>query len=429
MTLKPLIILLALSLQTITTFAEGIDRNPKQLELMFGIEEELRSGLAKRTYIGMQAAVPFLIHSAESTHGIAGLSMDMIALLPTMIYGVGTVNSIHDRKQETFITNILKECEKNGKFRCQRDKIKIHFYDPKTNTEIGYLRIGRDPMVIEATANPFKLKDLDGDMGEILEKSLYQTSKKTKLHPAQLGGQSHIHVDFASLFGGKDGKPIDYQFFRNYIVDWANHNELYYGALHYDPKAMGASPLLDTEEKRKKFVRWLAKYDSLLAKGQMDSNTFNNMRAELAHCGFRKGDAINVIPRTVDFGTLEKNFVDAKLGTIEIRCSRPSKNISELTRKLTIFEERARFIHNTKGLLPYYNPAAIQNAQEGVNRFALYLSESGLEWDEYKQVLPKHWQKKTPVKLPPEELFASGKADANICFRTFNRAMIHLFGR
>jgi hypothetical protein len=186
---KMCFILALFLLQPLTAFAKDVHHpSPQQLELMFGIEEELRSGLAKKAFLGVTSIIPIAVHTLLPDASVSGIKpmMDMATTF-TLPIALNTVDSIHNKKQIKFIENILAECKKNGKFDCIQDRTKIIFHDPTSGKEVGHLKIGRDPMVIEVTANPFKLKDLDGDMGEILEKSLYGISKKTGLHPAQVG--------------------------------------------------------------------------------------------------------------------------------------------------------------------------------------------------------------------------------------------------
>lgn len=287
----------------------------------------------------------------------------------------------------------------------------------QTGQKIAWIGAKPDPGVVEVVASPFTIEDLDTFMGDILELSLFTASKKSGFSRTTFGGEEHIHIDFDSLFREEaSAGSIDYLLFRNYIVDWVNHNELYWGGLHYDPKARGATPLLQEASHRKSFEIWLRDYDELLDNGTMTPEEFTNLLKYLKNvCGFRAGSALNII--------------GLKGKTIEIRCSKNKKDMKQLRRFLILLQTRANYLKNYRKKLPYYRADAIQSAQEGVNRFYRYLKESNLSWNEYSSLLTYNWQFLKPQDLPDEKLFPStGKHTPGRLFKCVTRGLIHLLG-
>lgn len=397
----------------------------KQLELMFGIEEELRSPLILTTYLTSRTALttapitlgnphlmPFgLIGGYLGAHAATGVSIDFTI--------------------KKFAKNIIKLCSEHPELNCiEGDGHKIMFLDQSGNT-VGWLKPKYDLAVIEVVGSPIKIADLDSHMGKALQLTLFDATKKTGLYPAKTGGEGHLHIDFNSLFQkGTPEKPNwDYRLFRNYAVDWANHNELYYGALHYDPIDLAAKPLLRSEQTRNAFLKWLEEFDGELKNGSIDDQKFMKYIHRLGNeCGFRKGFALNVIPK-IETGpkAIDLNLHMPK--TIEVRSLKPKKTFGHLGSTMKLLQGRAEYLRNLDGLLPYHQPAAIQNAQEGVDRFYRYVKESNLDYDEIKKLLPETWQKKTPRTLSDAELFKPGSLKPNAKFRCMTWMNAHLFGK
>ena len=387
-----------------------------ELELVFGIEEEFRSLSILSSYIGgrvVGGAFPWII-------GVP----DLAIITPITNWAGGHVASqyVASSKVRGLNRRIFELCENHPTLNCLDMKNGKIIFTDKSGEMIGWVKPTTDMAVVEVIANPFKLKELDEGMGRALQLSLFEAPKKNGLYHNITGGEGHIHIDFKTLFqkGTLEAPEWDYRFFRNYIVDWVNHNELYWGALHYDPLDIAAKPLLRDEKTRNAFKNWLKMYDDVLSRGEMTEEKLAGFLKKLDQdCKFTKGYALNVMPRT--------GIEIPK--TIEIRSLRTKKTMKQMVNTLSLLQGRANFIHQQEGLIPFYDARAIQNTQEGVDRFHRYVQESKIDYEELKTLMPKSWQKKTPRDLPDSELFKTGNLKPGRAFRCWNWMQIHVLGR
>ena len=319
--------------------------------------------------------------------------------------------------QRKFILALFEACKTHPTLSCTREGNVFVFFSRTTGKEITTMTIHPDGRVIEVNASGFINDALEEEVGSVFQLALFDVPEKVGLERPTLGGEGHLHKGFESSY--MRNSKINYELFRNDVVDKANHNELYYGALHYDPLAkIKSHPLLQTRELREKFKAWLKEYDQILDEGRMTPEIFNELRLKLKwECGFKKTSAFNVWPD-------EKK----PLGTVEWRAARPKKNMAHLKLYTHLEENRLNYL-NQRGRLPYYDNGVIQNSQDGVNLFYRYVTEAHLDYQQYKELLPEGWKTLTPEVLSDEKLFAPGKLTIPFGFKCNLILNIHLLNR
>lgn len=384
--------------------------DPIRLELKFGIEEERRPS----HIIGVEAKARVKkMLNPNRTAFRKNILLSSSDLAETKI----EVGKAATRLEE----NILARCLNHPTLRCvkgqflsddKRAMTGLLFTDLKGN-RVGYIELDRDNLVIEIKANPFKRNDLSGATGEMIQLAAFDAPADLKLNPARFLGEGHIHIDFDSLF--KTWRGIDYRMFRNYVVDWVNHDELYYGVLNYDEAEFKSAPMLKNDDDVRKFTSWLADYEIAMENGTIKDDFYDLLDDLHKDLGFSKGRALNVDGH--------------ESGTIEIRSLRNKRDMQELNRVLSLLEERANYLKNLDGDLEFHNVRATNSSQMAVNRFYRYVTESKLDWDEYKKLMPKPWQKITPKVLPDEKFFAQGTKKSSKVFNCSTWMLIHLFGK
>ncbi len=402
---------------------DPIDVEEQQTRLLFGIEEEYRSPWMKRSMLGITAAF------VAASPWVSNEFVLPIAYVVTQLIAMDAANSL---QKKAYLNELANACSTHLEYRCVRFNYwgkedvngnTFQLIRRSTGKVITSIDINVDPQVTEITTTPFTSNELNHEIGKIFQLAIFETAQRAGLRPATLMGEGHLHLDFDSLFWNEKNKAYDFQLFRNFIVDWVNHDELYYGALHYDPKFKGAKPLLSSKSELKRFAEWLSEFDETLASGKMSLNEFGWFRFRLQnHLGFRKGAALSV--SGVRIHDKEKQFFK---DTIEIRCLRPRQDLNHLKRTVNLIEARVRYLKTLSSPLKFQNSGVIQSIDQGVNRFFHYVTQSKLDWSEMKKLMPKTWQKIVPdTSLSEDELFQPGPRKPPLGQRLCQRILIHV---
>ena len=329
--------------------------NRNRIELLFGPEEEFRNRVIRR--------------SARKK------------VLKASIMELYSQNEI-EKEISKFMKHLDHLCktEWSSTLNCEIKKNELHFI--AQNGEHKIMGFKYDPGVMEIITTPFKVKELDGDWGSLFTK-VYDSLKNNTWKIAGLGGEGHVHVDLRSAFETSNDQ-WDLRRFRNFLVDWIDHNEHYWGILHYDPKAGGANPHFSDPKSPKKFREILSDLDRRI---ENHGNIVSEAQFREAY-KFVETDGARI------FG--KGRALALRTNTFESRSLKPKQGVSEMKQIYRLLESRMNHIASHEELITYYGGTAPKNVQEAIDRFYLYVTQSGEDWEEAKNLLPPPWKRYSP---------------------------------
>jgi hypothetical protein len=236
-----------------------------------------------------------------------------------------------------------------------------------------WVQISTDVAVVEIQTKPSTVTEYNAAKPHL--ERLFKAGAETGLTPDPKFKQGgHIHMDFASAFGD------DHRLFRNFLVDFMNHQELGGGGVFgSDPKNAPHLSLL-TDEQKSVFMDLIDRFDRgeiktgrELAK-KIIQNVYHDNPAHWSP--FHKYHALN-LSRVPDTG----NF-----STVEFRALSAQQSPDEFLKQTGLFEARLEFLKKLDRNLPLvgFRPLSLEGK---VGAFRSYVEESGLDWNDYKPLL------------------------------------------
>ncbi len=258
-------------------------------------------------------------------------------------------------------------------------------------SESVWFEINRDPWVLEVTASAMD-QETFAKHSELFQKLIWDSAKKIGISPHTRVGGGHIHLEIKSFFGS------DRNLFRNFLVDLANHPELFLGALGFD--LLNAPPLAILFGKQKQnFEKILADFDKgsmsineLMARinSEVYSETFYDPYPHQQH-NPEKYQAVNLLHDE----------------TIELRGLNPQESARIHFLLLQLFEARIEYLKKQKGLLAYnkkdysslvhsFSVRKMEFHTSNIDQSFIeqkarsYIQESGLKWSDYSDLILKN---------------------------------------
>lgn len=303
------------------------------------------------------------------------------------------VSEGHDQYQQKMLSLWAREIKlacpdctikkSNGVFSIDQLRVQI--------SEKVWFEISHDPWVLEVTASAMDKKSFSQHSG-LFQKLIWDSAKKIGLNPHSRVGGGHIHLEIKSFFGE------DRNLFRNFLVDLANHPELFLGALGFD--LLNAPPVAVLFGKQKQnFEGILAEFD----KGSMNINKLMaQINSEVYNETFydhyphqqhnpEKYQAVNLLHDK----------------TIELRGINPQQSAHIHFLLLQLFEARIEYLKKQTGLIPYkkkdYSSMVNSHTVRGMEfhsssidpifieqKARSYIQESGLKWSDYSDLVLKN---------------------------------------
>ncbi len=323
-------------------------------------------------------------------HGVELCTLGMTAALsPDLLFVTTYLSIFSHRSLPSMISARLTKAQLDRTLKKLNDpNIELNFFGytnkpGRTQFELKFrdenfsLYFKADPFVLEVTATPFTLQEFNQGLDRRIDFGAFQEPRKTLVKPAIFLSGGHINIGVDSAFGA--GKDFDLRSYRNFIIDFVNHSEIYHGALLYDPTRIAAKPVLDDPERRAAFGEILADLDAQLVREDLTAEKVVSLRKEyddlFLNFDFRKGFAIN--PQS---------------DVIEIRSVRAQKDIEYLRSILELFQARIETVSRVREPLPFLNVGPIRSYGQGLAQFETYVRGSNLDWERYKKLLPRFWR-------------------------------------
>ncbi len=269
-----------------------------------------------------------------------------------------------------------------------------------------WFKIGSDPWVLEATAQPMTLEGLERNRAPI-QNAVWDAASDAGLMPHWRIGNGHLHLDIASHFGE------DAVLFRNFVADLANRPELFMGALSMD--FLNAPPLaVLMSEQRRAFARLLERFD----RGGMSIQQFKTAMNELVYDGTFNKRYLHPKSYPAKYQALNLRHDH----TVEVRGLKPQASMDEHLKIVRLFESRIESLKKEKGPIPYVPKDYSQAVQERSVRamefystsldpqkvrdeFRRFVEAAGLNWSDYEPLMTE--ELKLQLKMPVSNALCS----------------------
>lgn len=338
---------------------------PKKIPVTFGLELEF---IHAPTHVAALAA-------ALAFNSNLPLPMELLLLPAEFIF---YSQYAHSSIAQLFaLRSMRKHIEKQEEIR-----LDTHFESFRTTTEDVqgtkfWLDFKGDFGVLEVTNRQFPLEEYNEWLEEYIQDHLLYPLKKAGFRDGFFFMGDHISLGLHEGFGTASG--LDLLRVRNFIVDFINHSELYFGAFLYDP-ITGNGPVLESAAQRAWFADELNSLDEKLMAGNLNESDFSEFWNRLFQ---GKNYALR----------LHRGMYT---GRIEIRSMRVRKRAAALRLVLELLQARVDVLARVQEPIPFLNVGPIQSFGQGVAQFHQYVVGSGLDWNRYRQILPQVWQMSSP---------------------------------
>jgi hypothetical protein len=303
------------------------------------------------------------------------------------------------RYQKLFKKAVEKKC-----ISCKIEQISDRYGEPKFRVKLAdewHFDITMDPSVIEITAKPILTTDL-ANKKYAMEALIWGVAEEIGLEPF---GAGHLNFGIESTFGK------DSQLFRNFLVDYLNQPGLTSGIFDYVVNANAPHPEELSSDQRTALNEIFQKFDSqkqsiqdlakqLYEKVYFRSTVFGIRDAEPPE----KYQALNINSLVKEEDTWPR---------LELRAIGMQNKSEELAKLAKVFEARIRFLKSKKGNLEYIGNRTFRSRtpKSMIEDFHRYVTESGLDWQEYRALISKGGEMQKALELFEKNLGANARID------------------
>ena len=239
-----------------------------------------------------------------------------------------------------------------------------------------------DPGVIEVNHSPITVANAEKEK-RFFQKTIFGGLKHLALTPMAYAGSGHIHMDLKGFRG-------DLRIFRDFLVDFHNYPGLAMGGLNHDIYNAVALAQLPQEQKNN-FREIIGRVDT----GQIDSiaelvrELIAGVFGPIAH------DPLINRSRAQKYHATSFAPSYSRFGTIEIRCIRPQSSYQSFLHQIRLFESRVNMLAERRASGHPPVPVGMLepvNAQGALTQFNAYVSEAGLNFQDYQPMVLDWWQ-------------------------------------
>jgi len=289
--------------------------------------------------------------------------------------------------QKAFIDKLYYICLSRGDCSVERNNPKSSDYGKVTYSDGWWFQVTLDMGTIEIISRPTTLSVFK-KIKRRIDNHIFGVAQSLglKTNSESFGG-GHIHIGIESSGLGSD--PV---LFRNFIVDFFNHDEMASGILNDDDE--NALPFSRLPEEAKAYIRQSIKEfdDSPKSKEDLKALIEN---INLAYKEFTAGDRYHAL-----------NLLHAD--TVEIRSLRMQRNMDDFLKLLHLFQSRIDYLKTFEDkLIPLDELKANNKPANHLQRFHRYVTESKLKWGEYKTFLNDSYLH-SAKKMKLEDCIAAG---------------------
>jgi hypothetical protein len=280
------------------------------------------------------------------------------------------------KEQMRYITHMRERCVTIG---CKVTEVPGKWdTDYKVEFPDGWwFKVSYDPGCVEITFKASTLETLQAK-SDLINDALFKTARDLNMQTPEYG-INHFNMGIRSTFNDS-GKE-----FLKFFVDYANHPDLALGGLGSD--IMNAPPLSVLGEDQRMAL-------------QVVIDDFNAGKlATIQQIARAIQDRVYIRSYNPDwgganhyqaFGLKHVNGADLTKSDapFEFRAMWSQDSVEAFTKIVRLMEARVKFLENSKEPLLYTASTRTQFINEGVKtRFFLYVEETGLKFDEFKDLL------------------------------------------
>jgi hypothetical protein len=288
------------------------------------------------------------------------------------------------RAQLRMVNRIVASCPgcnvKREKNRYGSERFRITFPE----LDGWWILVDTDPGVVEVQAQPLTLAQFTRYAPEI-QSLIFDSARYVGLDAGYRKNAQHFHMGLEETFGD------DGLFFRNFIVDFANHAELASGVLERDfenAPPIAALPV----QKQEEFGRVIDEFDASGAEGPR----------KLAAAIYRRVYNVTVDPTSVpaekyhDVGLarMVETGIAAAERTVEIRANHTMPTVQGFNLVLELMSLRLEYLKKLSArgkrisFIGARSRAPVADELEGA--FQQYVVECGGSWERFKVLLKEY---------------------------------------
>lgn len=295
-----------------------------------------------------------------------------------------------DRKEELIAVAgpIKRICSKTGK--CT---VELGLFGEIKSLQIHEgptLYFTADPGVIEIKATPQTLKEWSRHK-EIIQEALFDAFAEIGVKPHEREGAGHLNIGLHYF----EKHPMA---LRNFIVDFYNHegvgtvlNSL--EANREDAPYLSQMKKIETQYVEKSFRKNLEALDKI-----------ENLKAQDVAAAFGptitkvKYRALGIRETKFWYGTgsvplgLSIHDTISSSSRLEVRVLRPQASMADFIKVMEIFEARIQYLKKFRSPIELNPVRPINDGWVALGQFADYLKEAGLDWKNYKSLMPAVWR-------------------------------------
>lgn len=239
------------------------------------------------------------------------------------------------------------------------------------------LSIGNDPGVIEVQSSPLTLLQWKKNQ-KFFQKNIFDVFAKVGLQPHEREGAGHVNIGLEYFIKKKNDLA------ERFVIDYLNHPGV----------GVVLNSLTANLEDAKSIDQYVAKYYSELLTSRGYEKALHNGKEFNISKSIRYENFLAdfILDKFVAVGLRSFNGKLNDESRFEMRQLRPQKDMNDYIKVLEIFEARIKFLE-TKTERPQLT--SLQPVMDGwvyLGQFADYLAEAGLDWKDYKSLMPKVWQ-------------------------------------
>ncbi|MGZ3713327.1 MAG: hypothetical protein ACXVBE_16300, partial [Bdellovibrionota bacterium] len=257
---------------------------------------------------------------------------------------------------------------------CKIETLKDRYGEWKyrVHVEDWHFDITLDPGMVEVTGKP--ITDITLSLAEKMKLLIWDVARKLHLNMGEAG---HLNLGIESTFG-KDSR-----LFYNFYVDYMNHTGLAEGVFGYQDTANAPHPERLAPKPKKGFVKVLDEFSP-------EKDSIKDFAGRLYHEAFYSspghGGIDGELPQKYQAGNIISIVNEDGWPRLELRAIPMQSGPEELELWQRLFGARMEFLKKHEGLVAYTAQArhGEQTAAEMVEEFHRYVTESGLEWNEFK---------------------------------------------
>ena len=287
---------------------------------------------------------------------------------------------------------------------CQEKRVEGKFgKESRFQLENGFwFQISWDPNVVEVRTRPSTVAEVRA-MAPILQKLIWGSAERVGLIPDPERRAGHFNFGAMKSF---DGKALE---FLKFIIDYANRPELANGIFR-DTNSLNAPHLAQLKEEQRRALSDLAAKSLVPPQEEKVTlaNIFSKPRkhptqmtiAEMAydlvsHVFYETSNPMYTGPDAWHYQALGLKSV-LMIGPdsdrpLENRAVRSQRDIYDFILMAELMEARISYLKNLPQETAFTVTETFKGkftAQELVNRYYIYVTETGLTWDVYKRLLP-----------------------------------------